>query len=259
MTIYDADFLAEQGQYPGVNDTVAESHAEIQKVPEDSDVSQDHIVDQDKESEKPSEKELNFKALRESIANEKTERESERRRYEEEIQFLRSQMQKGADSDQISRKNSLDDIPDDDIPTAGKVRQAMEEMHSKYEQELTALKYENLENRARLQYSDYNEVMEKYSIPLLRTDQDFAMGFQNAQNPAEYAYKIGKMVMGSQMQKPMEAQNSNNAERIIENARKPGTLSSARGGQQNLSKSDYYASLSDAEFASLVGRNLEQT
>jgi hypothetical protein len=156
-------------------------------------------------------------------------------------------------------KGALDDLSDDEWLTIGKARQVMQEMNNQHQQEITALRYENLENRARLQYSDYNEVMEKYSIPLLRTNREFARAFQNAENPADFAYQIGKMQMGPQVHQEPEPQVSNRAERIVENARKPGTLSNARGGQQAISKSDYYASLSDAEFAKMVMKNLEET
>ena len=51
-------------------------------------------------------------------------------------------------------------------------------------------------------------------------------------------------------------QKSENAQRIVENARKPGTLSQG-GGQAALSKADYFASMSDAEFMKMATRNLE--
>jgi len=47
-----------------------------------------------------------------------------------------------------------------------------------------------------------------------------------------------------------------NAQRIVENARKPATLSQA-GGQSVLSKADYYATMSDAEFMKMANQHLE--
>jgi len=53
-----------------------------------------------------------------------------------------------------------------------------------------------------------------------------------------------------------QTQKSTIAEKIVENSRKPGTLSSA-GGQSVLSKADYYASMSDKQFAEFASKNLE--
>jgi hypothetical protein len=63
--------------------------------------------------------------------------------------------------------------------------------------------------------------------------------------------------MAQQMQgQQVATTRSENAQRIVENAKKPGTLSQA-GGQGALSKADYYASMSDQEFMRMASRNLE--
>lgn len=254
MTIYDADYLQENPQ--GVQDFAAESQAVVYEETKASEASDDHIVHSNEMIDKPSEKEFNFRALRESIAQEKAEREAERHRYQQELESMRAQI---AETRAEPRKGVLDDLADDDLMTVEKFRQVQQEQQQRYQEELSVLRYENLENRARLQHPDYNDVMEKYSIPLLRNNRDFARAFQNAENPAEFAYEIGRMQMNSMPKEPVaEPQISRAAERIVENARKPGTLSSARGGQPSLSKADYYGSMSDAEFAQLVSKNMEE-
>lgn len=256
MTIYDTDYMAETGQYPGVQDFAAESQAIVHEEPKASEAIEDHIVNSDKMVNTVSEKEFNFKALRDSIAQEKAEREAERQRYQQELENMRAQI---ADTRAEPRKGVLDDLNDDDLVTVEKFRQVQQEQNQRYQEELATLRFENLENRARLQHSDYNDVMEKYSIPLLRNNRDFARAFQNAENPAEFAYEIGRMQMNSMPREPVaEPQISQRAERIVENARKPGTLSSARGGQPSLSKADYYGSMSDKDFAQLVSKNMEE-
>ena len=237
----------------GVQDPAAKDQSVETQEEENSQVSEDHIVGADKMVDNVSEKELNFKALRESIAQEKAEREAERYRYQQELEMMRSQIT----NQQPPKKGALDDLSDSDLMTVENFRQAQKEQQQRYNEELTALRYENLENRARLQHSDYNEVMEQYSIPLLRNNRDFARAFQAAENPAEFAYTLGKMQMTSQPEPPQQQVNQH-AERIVENARKPSTLSSARGGQPTLSKADYYAQMSDKDFADMVTKNLEQ-
>ena len=263
MTIYDADYVPDQWEPTGVKDTDAGSQEINQEGSKGSEVNDDHIVDADKLVPVESEKELNFKALRDAISQEKSQREAERLRHQQELDILRSQManyQSSTENSQSGSKGALDDLQDDDLLTTGKARQAIEEMQRSYQEQLTHLRHENLENQARLQHSDYNDVMEKFSIPLLRNNKDFARAFQMAENPAEFAYQIGRMHMATQVssQPVPEIQNSVKAERMIENSRKPGTLSNPRGGQASISKGEYYASMSDAEFANMVRKNLEE-
>ena len=257
MTIYDADYLAESKQ-TGVNDTVAEGqdveNFYDEKLPG---VSQNQIVDSNEKVEDTSGKEFNFKALRDSIAQEKQEREAERLRYQQELENMRYQMQQ-IQAPQQAESDPLDDLDGSDLLTVNKFRQAQQMQQQRYEQEISNLRYENLENRARLKHTDYNDVMEKYSIPLLRNDPDFASGFRNASDPAEYAYKIGRMIMQSEQQRQPEPQISRDAQRLVENARKPATLSNVRGGQQAISTAELYETMSDKDFAALVQRNLER-
>jgi len=259
MTIYDADFLAGEGQYTGVEDSAAGNIAIAQEEVKASEPVQDHIADSSEMIDTVSEKEFNFRALRDSIAQEKAEREAERQRYQQELEMMRSQIQNSQGNIPV-KKGALDDLADDDLMTVQKFRAVQQEQQQRYQEELNSLKYENLENRARLQHSDYNEVMENFSIPLLRNNRDFARAFQAAENPAEFAYELGRMQQAMQVREPSppEPQINRQAERIVENARKPGTLSSARGGQPTLSQADYIAKMSDKEFAAYVQKNLEE-
>jgi hypothetical protein len=59
-----------------------------------------------------------------------------------------------------------------------------------------------------------------------------------------------------QAQQPTPQPKNENAQRMVDNARKPGTLSQA-GGQSVLSKADYFATMSDAEFMRMASKNLE--
>lgn len=256
MTIYDADYLAQQSK-TGVNDTVAESQNDEPFYAESApQVTQDQFANAGNPME-VSDKDYNFKALRDSVAELKAERESERSRYQQELENMRYQMTQ-MQAPQESASDPLDGLDNDDLLTVDKYRQAQQMQQQRYEQELVSLRYENLENRARLKHNDYNEVMEKYSIPLLRNNQNFASGFRNAPDPAEYAYELGRMMMTSEQSRQPEPQISRDAQRMVENSRKPSTLSNVRGGQQAISTAEYYESMSDKDFAALVQKNMER-
>lgn len=259
MTIYDADYLATQSKQTGVTDTAAEGQENVETFYDEkaSENTQDQFPASKEMVDAASGKEYNFKALRDSIAQEKAEREAERQRYQQELENVRYQMQQ-MQAPQEAESDPLDGLDSDDLLTVDKFRQAQHQQQQRYEQEISNLRYENLENRARLRHTDYNDVMEKYSIPLLRNDPDFASGFRNASDPAEYAYKIGRMMMGTEQARQPEPQISRDAQKIVENARKPSTLSNVRGGQAAISTAELYETMSDKDFAALVQRNIDR-
>ena len=266
MTIYDQDFShelaameAQDKAIQAVKDSVAESSVAVAEEVEE--VQQPEMVADSAPQVQESDKELNFRALRDSMAELKAEREAERARYQRELDDLRTQMQHQAPKQE--QKRALDDQSDDDLLTVGKYRQTVREMQEQHQQELQALRIEQEEMKARVQYSDYDEVMEKYSIPLLKNNRDFARAFQASDNKANFAYELGKMVMyrdqaSQPAQAPVEPQPNMKAQRIVDNARKPGTLSSARGGQPSISKADYWASCSEADFQKEMAKNLSE-
>lgn len=268
MTIYDQDFAhelaameaQEQSHITAVNDSIAESPVAIA---EEVEAFQEPVAEVQQEAEL-SDKELNFRALRDSVAELKAEREAERLRYQQELEQLRMQMQQAPKQEQ---KHALDDQSDDDLLTVGKYRQTVREMQEQHQKQLEALRLEQEEMKARVQHPDYDEVLEKYSIPLLKNNRDFANALNASHNKAQFAYELGKKEMllqqyrnqvQQQAPEPVEMQPNQRAQRIVENARKPGTLSSARGGQPSLSKADYWATCSEADFQKEMAKNLAE-
>ena len=118
-----------------------------------------------------------------------------------------------------------------------------------------------MELQVQQQHSDYAEVINRYSVPLAKSDPTFVDALNRAENKALFAYQQGKREQRLQeaegkLRELQAPKVSETAQRIVENSRKPGTLSQA-GGQGALSKADYYATMSDQEFMKFAGRNLE--
>lgn len=258
MTIYDQDYIAEleaQNQ-AGVKDSVAENQEPSSSVPEASSLEPtvDQSADASKQAEQPpvTDKEYNFRALREELVQERTHRE----KLERDLEYLRENQQRVQRQPEPPRERAMDKIKEDDLVTGAQFKQAMAEREAEYQLMLGELQVKS-------QHSDYDEVTAKYGVPLIEKEPDLAQGFLAAPNKAAYLYKLGRMaMMAEQRQAPepvQEAQKpSQTAQRIVENAKKPGTLSNAVGGAGNLSKADYYASMSDADFHAMVQKNLQE-
>lgn len=193
----------------------------------------------------------NFRALREEVDRIKAERESEKREYQLQIDMLRANVnsQQTQKQPEAPPKRMFDGMKDEDVPSVAEIRQEWQQRETEYQSRLEELQVQQM-------HPDYAEVIEKYALPLVRNKPHLIQGIQNSSNKALMAYELGKMaqqINGIQAPAPTKSES---AQRMVENSRKPGTLSQA-GGQGALSKADYFASMSDQEFMKMASRNLE--
>ena len=251
MTIYDQDYMDElsmqQQNMQGVNDPAAGGQVAI---PQEAEVPKEEVAQAVEPVAADSDKDYNFRALREELAQIKEDRDRLRGDFED---LRRNQVQRQPEP---PRKRAIDEINSDDLITGAQLKQAMAEREAEYALQLGEL-------QVKAQYSDYDEVTAKYGVPLIEKEPDLAQGFLASNNKAAYLYKIGKLAMNADRPAPepvMQApqQPNRDAQRIVENSKKVGTLSNAVGGSGNLSKLDYIASMSDADFHALMTKNLEQ-
>ena len=99
------------------------------------------------------------------------------------------------------------------------------------------------EERARSKYEDYDYVMEHFALPAIKNDPALAYKIQQSKNPAETAYKLGKLSDGYEETMTKTA-SSPKAEKIIKNSQRP-TSSNAAGSLKTTA--DKYANMSQAE------------
>jgi hypothetical protein len=204
-----------------------------------------------KAQEEPSPQELNFAALRQEVDRIKAEKEAEKREYQLQLDMLRANVaQQQAAQTQPKKREMFDGLDKDYVPNVDEIRREWSDREAAYQSRLEELEFQTM-------HPDYAEVMEKYSIPLVRQKPHLAEGLKGAANKALFAYELGKMAQQMQTnQAPPPPRVSESAQRIVENSKKPGHLSQV-GGQSVLSKTDYYATMSDQEFYKLASRNLE--
>ena len=193
----------------------------------------------------------NFRALREEVDRIKAEREAEKREYQLQLDMLRANVsnQQAQKQPDAPAKRMFDGMKDEDVPSVAEIRQEWQHREAEYQSRLEELQVQQM-------HPDYAEVIEKYALPLVKQKPHLMQGIQNSSNKALMAYELGKMaqqIHGIQAPAPTKSES---AQRMVENSRKPGTLSQA-GGQATLSKADYFASMSDNEFIKFASKNLE--
>lgn len=205
-----------------------------------------------------SRQELNFRAMREEIERIKADRESERREYQLQLDLMRANAQRPLEQPQAQQPKQMFEGRDGtDVPSIEEVRREWSARESDYEAKLNRYQGTIEEMHVALNNPDYAEVVQKYAAPLIKNDPILAQGALGAENKAMYVYRLGKMAQQLEQAKMQPTtQVNNNAQRMIENARKPGSLAQA-GGQSTLGKADYIASMSDKDFMEYASKHLE--
>ncbi len=263
MTIYDSDFVDElhlqEQATAGVTDSAAGDQEAISEQPVDQLGDTTEMV-QEQPQEPVSDKEMNFKALREEMAKMKAEKEALAENFDTwKRELATNNVQRQPEA---PRKSAIEELPDNDLITGAQLKQLLAEKDAEFKKIQQDQEIFNQEQRLKQQYSDYDEVATTYGVPLLKKEPDLAQAFVASQNKAAFLYKLGKMQQLSEAPPPApstyQPQEVNKAQRILDNARKPGTLSGATQGQQAISRADYYASMNEKEFQELVTKNLEQ-
>jgi hypothetical protein len=196
-----------------------------------------------------SDKEMNFRALREETAKAISEREYWKGQAE-----AYSRIPQRPEPSQASQQDALTALDWDDGRDVHKafdvLRQENQSLRSEIKDALTAL-------TTKTQRQDWDRMVTEHVPQLTSKNPIFAEMIQKASNPYEAAYLLAELNARSQpaAQQPPPNYTSGNAQRALQNSQKPQTLASIGGGG-TLSSADYYANMSDEDFMKIAGRNL---
>jgi hypothetical protein len=79
------------------------------------------------------------------------------------------------------------------------------------------------EQKAKQTHEDYDYIVENFSIPLIKNDPALAHKVMTSKNPAETAYKLGKL-SDSYEEQMAKAGTNPRAERILKNSQRPTSV-----------------------------------
>jgi len=119
-----------------------------------------------------------------------------------------------------------------------KAKQAAMQMMQQYAQQQNIAQDEN---RARSKYDDYDYVIENFAVPLIKNDPALAHKIQMSKNPAETAYRLGKL--SDDYDASLQKQEvSPKAEKILKNSQRP--VSSNAVGTPLKNQADNFSKMS---------------
>jgi hypothetical protein len=195
-----------------------------------------------------SEKEMNFRALREETA--KLQQEREYWKGQAEAYSKIPSREPEAKKEDFS---SLDWSEGTDVRKAFEsLREENSRLKNEFQDQLAAVK-------TQAQHSDWNKMVTQHVPELTSKNPIFAEMINRASNPYEAAYLLAelnaKSRAGVEPPQPQSQQMSGYAQRAMQNAQKPQSLNTL-GGNGQLSAADYYASMSDEDFHKIASKNM---
>lgn len=174
---------------------------------------------------------------------------SKRQKLEDELSMMRDNMNLLMAQQSQKSSQSQDEfqgLGDDDVLTVGEFKKAISQREQQYRMSLDEL-------RMTQKHPDYQEVITKYLPDVLKSNPSLRNSLQQTQD-YELAYYLAKNSEGYKSQHK-QAKKSADAQRIVENAQRAGSLSSV-GKNSPISEAKRWSQMSDADFMKAANKNL---
>lgn len=181
----------------------------------------------------------------EALESERAQRQS----LQEELKVIKDHialMQSHQNRPQAQAKDDFDGMTDDDVLTVGEFKKAISKEKQQYEMSLKELKMVQ-------QHPDYQEVVTKYLPDVLKQNPGLRSTLEKTQD-YELAYYLARN-SESYKKDTKQGKKSAEAERILENSQKAGSLS-AVGSTTPMNQAKRYKDMSDSDFMKQVQKNL---
>ena len=136
---------------------------------------------------------------------------------------------------------------DEDLMTVADIRKALGGATSQFQTQLQTQMRDMSERVARIRYTDYDDILEKYTSPLIARRPDLMEVINKSADPAETAYLLGRSHPDF-IKTQLAQKTSAVADKIQKNVQKPKTLSARTSGAPRVSADDKYKSMNDADF-----------
>lgn len=174
---------------------------------------------------------------------------AERQKLQDELRMLRDNMhlmQTQQQNTKPQEKDEFSDLSDDDVLTVGEFKKALKKKEQDYQMSIQELKVSQ-------KYPDYQQVVSEYLPEVLKQNPSLADSLRKTQD-YELAYYLAKN-SDAYKQKSEKPKKSQDAERIVQNANRPGSLSGV-GKKSPISEAKRYRDMSADEFAKVAKKNL---
>jgi hypothetical protein len=171
---------------------------------------------------------------------------AERQRMQEEMKYIKDHMSLLQANQSRPQAPKEEELSDDDILTVGEAKKYISRIDNNYRASLEELKMAS-------KHPDYREVIENYLPEVLKANPSLRSRLQE-NSDYELAYHLAK-TSDSYRNSKREEKKSSVATKILDNASKPGNLSST-GSSTPVGMVKSYSNMSDGEFRALMNKNM---
>ena len=173
----------------------------------------------------------------------------ERQQLQEQMKMLQDHvsLMQANQQQAAPKQDEYSGLSDDDVLTVGEAKKYIGKMQESYQSSVEEL-------RVQQKYADYNEVVTKYLPDVVAKNPTLKTTLQNDPNRYELAYFLAKQ-SDSFRDTNREVKKSADAQRIVDNGQRPGSLS-AIGGTSPQSQVSNIKNMSDADFMKMANKNL---
>jgi len=175
---------------------------------------------------------------------------AERQRLQDEMRMMKEHMSliqaQQYQQQQPQQKDELDSLSDDDVLTVGEAKKFMSRMDGQYKSNIQELKMTQ-------KYPDYQQIVTKYLPDVLKQNPSLTSTLQQSQD-YELAYYLARN-SDSYKKDHKQVKKNADAERIVQNANRAGSLSSV-GHTSPINNAKQYKEMNDSDFREQVQKNL---
>lgn len=209
----------------------------VEPVQEVQEQKQEEVVEEQKQEAPAKSQDNNWEQVRQVLQAQK-----------QKIEELESRLNQKPEAPEPVEKDEFADLDPDEYLTVSKARKMAENLAEKkalkaarqmVQEYATQQNIASDESRARAKYDDYDFIVDNYAVPLIKNDPALAHKLMSSKNPAETAYRLGKL-SDSYEESMAKQQPSPKAEKILKNSARPvssnAVSTSLKGQADNFSK-----------------------
>ncbi|NGX36873.1 MAG: hypothetical protein K1000chlam2_00018 [Chlamydiae bacterium] len=181
-----------------------------------------------------------------ALQSERTQRQNlqdELRVIKDHIALMQAQQ---TSQQQQKPTDEMDAMADDDVLTVGEAKKFLKKMNNQYQSSIEEMKMVQ-------KHPDYQDVVQKYLPEVLKQNPKLRSTLEQSQD-YDLAYYLAKN--SDTYKSDMKTGKKNqDAERIMQNSQKAGSLSSV-GSTAPMNTAKRYKEMNETDFKSLVNRNM---
>jgi len=172
---------------------------------------------------------------------------AQRQQMQEELRMIKEHMALNqANQSKEKPKDAFEGLDDGDVMTVGEFKKLTSSLSNQFKMSIEELKMAQ-------KHPDYQQVIQKYLPDVLKQNPGLQNTLQKTQD-YELAYYLAKN-SDNYRKENKKSKQSADAQRIVENSQKAGSLSSM-GSTSPISQAKRYKDMSDKEFRELMAKNL---